>query len=65
MEHTIYTPRGQVRVGSVIRIDRIEDSSNAFPDGIDRQARELNGKEGTVEHIDGGGQLWGPGEAWR
>ena len=33
--------------------------SKAFPDGIDHQARELNGKEGTITVIDSVGQLHG------
>lgn len=44
----------KVKTGDRIRIIRMDDSN-----GTDWQAREMNGKEGIVELIDGAGQLHG------
>lgn len=46
-------------VGDTIRIDKVQDKTNMFASGIDEQAREMNGKTGVVEYIDGAGHLWG------
>ena len=43
-----------VKVGDKIRIVRMWDDC-----GHDWQAKEYNGREGVVEHIDGIGQLHG------
>ena len=62
MKKELKTPSGTVRVGSRIRIVRMEDRttpSAAFPDGIDHSAREYNSKEGTVTIIDDRNQLHG------
>lgn len=62
MKQKISTPYGTVSVGTVIRIKRINDSvepSPAFPDGIDHQAREYNGRTETVTLIDDAGQIHG------
>ena len=62
MKQQLETPAGTVRVGSRIRIIRMEDRttpSSAFPDGIDHTAREYNGREGTVTIIDDRNQLHG------
>ena len=56
------TYAGTVCVGSRIRIVRMNDKvapSRAFPEGIDYQARALNGKEGVIELIDDAGLLHG------
>lgn len=55
MRTSIETRFGTVRIGTQIRISRVfctVNPSRAFPDGIDHQAQEMNGKEGTVETID-------------
>jgi hypothetical protein len=57
-----HTPAGTVRPGTRIRIDTVQCAvtpSRAFPDGIDHQAKALEGKEGTVTDIDDAGQLGG------
>ena len=62
MQTQIDTPAGTVRVGTKIRIDKMQVTttpSKAFPDGIDHSADSYNGREGTVNHIDGSGQLFG------
>lgn len=48
-----------IHVGDRIRIIKINDQTDMTPDHIDHQARELNGKEGVVTHIDDRGQLFG------
>lgn len=55
MKESIETISGPVRKGSRIRIVSVNckmDPCPAFPDGIDHQALEMEGKEGTVEWID-------------
>lgn len=50
------------RVGDTIRIIKVQSSTTltkAFPDGIDHQAEQLNGRYGIVEHIDSAGGLFG------
>ena len=42
------------KVGDKIRIVHLDDCN-----GTDWQAREYNGREGVVEHIDSTGQLFG------
>lgn len=42
------------KIGDTIRIIQMDDNG-----GSDWQASSLNGKEGTVEHIDSMGQLHG------
>lgn len=44
----------KVKVGDRIRIERMDDQG-----GIDIQAREMNGRTGTVEYIDGAGGIHG------
>lgn len=58
----IRTLAGYVKPGDHIRINRMKAEttpSRAFPDGIDYQARALNGQIGTVNYIDDAGQLHG------
>lgn len=59
MNTEIITSFGTVRIGTTIRIDHVKDDTPYLPGGIDYHARELNGKEGTVTHIDDAGQLFG------
>ena len=58
MQQEIDTPCGKVRIGSVIRIDRVFPETGMTASGIDEQALSLNGRSGSVEHI-GGGNLHG------
>lgn len=54
-KQSIQTNVGTVRIGTKIRIIRVDDKtarSAAFPDGIDNQASSLNGKTGVVTSID-------------
>lgn len=44
----------EIKVGTKIRIVKMDDCG-----GKDLQAREYNGREGVVEHIDSIGQLHG------
>lgn len=62
MKKSIDTPAGTVTPGTRIRILRMKADtfpSRAFPDGIDHQARALDGREGAVTFIDDAGQLHG------
>lgn len=49
----------KAHIGDTIRIDKVQDETKMFASGIDKQAREMNGKTGVVEYIDGAGHLWG------
>lgn len=55
----IQTPFGPVSLGTRIRIVKVKDNSPYYPDGIDHEARSLNGKEGVVVSIDINGSLFG------
>lgn len=62
MKKEINTPAGVVHIGDTIRIIKMDaktEPSKAFPDGMDHQATAYNGKTGTVQFIDGIGQLHG------
>ena len=62
MKTSIQTGADIVNVGTRIRIKKTEcrtTPSRAFPDGIDRQAAEMQDTEGIVQHIDDLGQLHG------
>lgn len=62
MKESIETPAGTVRPGDRIRIDSMKyqtTPSAAFPDGIDRSAKDYAGREGEVTWIDDTGQLQG------
>ena len=62
MRQSIDTPAGTVTPGTRILIVQMQaetSPSRAFPDGIDHQARALDGREGTVKSIDDAGQLHG------
>lgn len=55
----IDTPCGKVRVGSTIRIDKVDAKTDMFPSGTDKGALRLEGKTGKVTGIDDSGTLWG------
>lgn len=62
MKKSVNTPYGTVSTGTNIRIIKMFDTttpSRAFPDGIDHEARKMNGRTGKVTWIDGAGALHG------
>ena len=48
-----------IKVGDKIRITHVSAKTTMAPDGIDHQAKAMEGKEGTVEYIDSMGQIFG------
>lgn len=60
MKKHITTPDGEVKPGTRIRIIEMKATatpSPAFPDGIDHQAKEYEGKVFTVSFIDDQDQI--------
>ncbi len=57
MKESIKTSAGIITPGTRIRIIKMNDNSSSFPNGIDTQARALNGKDFTVSFIDGADQI--------
>lgn len=46
-------------VGMTIRIDEVIAESTHFKDGIDHQAKDMEGKTGVIRHIDSTGTMFG------
>ena len=62
MKAPVRTDAGTVTPGTRLRILSVHADtpvSAAFPDGVDHQARALEGREGEVTCIDDEGQLHG------
>jgi hypothetical protein len=62
MRASLDTDAGTVIPGTRLRITSVYTAaplSAAFPDGVDHHAKDMEGREGEVTHIDDGGQLHG------